>query len=124
MRPRCCLRNLTFFGINISSSQFPVPSCSSPVATLVASLVVGCGNWQLATGHWQLLLERALRGLSLTLLLRQDFALVNPALHADHAVGRLRFRESPVDVGAQRVQRQTSLEVPLGARDFVSVQAA
>src|SRR5262249_10213841 len=45
-------------------------------------------------------------------------------LHADHAVGRPRFGEPVLDVGTQSVQRQASLQVPLGACDFVSVQPA
>ena len=36
----------------------------------------------------------------------------------------LRFGESVVDIGAQRVQRQTSLQIPLRARDFIAVQTA
>src|SRR5512133_3812968 len=122
MRPRCCLRNLTFFGINIISSQLPVlgsQSCDSQPCCLLI------GRLRLATGNRlrQLSLERVLR-LSFATLLRKDLAFVDPALHADDAVRGLRFRESPVDVGAKGVQRQTTLQIPLGARDFVSVQAA
>src|SRR5258708_2994287 len=36
----------------------------------------------------------------------------------------MRLGKTVVNVGAQRVQRQTALEVPLGARDLVAVQAA
>ena len=42
-----------------------------------------------------------------------DVALEDPALHADDAVGRLRFGEAIVDVRAQGVQRHASLAVPL-----------
>src|SRR3954470_1651224 len=101
MRPRCCLRYLTFFGINIS--RFPVP----------------CFRLERArTGHGLLLL---LRG---GLLGAEDLAFVDPALHADHTVRGLRFGESVFNVRAQRVQRQTALQVPLRARDLVAVQAA
>src|SRR5579884_371982 len=62
-------------------------------------------------------------GLGLAFLLRQNFAAVNPALHADHAVRGLRLGETVINVRPQRVQGQTSLQVPLGARDFVAVQA-
>src|SRR5581483_8409764 len=62
--------------------------------------------------------------LSFALLLLQDLALVNPALHADDAVGGARLGETEVDVGAQRVQRQPSLQIPLRPRDFVAVQAS
>src|SRR5436309_5770210 len=47
-----------------------------------------------------------------------DFALVNPNLHADGAVGGAGLRESVVDVRAQSVQGQLALQVPLGAGDL------
>src|ERR1700730_10965905 len=94
MRPRCCLRYFTFFGINIKSAL-----ASSPT------------------------LKRA-RLLRLALLGRQDFAFVDPALHADHAVGGPGFGEAIFDISAQRVERQAALQVPFGARDFVAVQPA
>src|SRR6266567_7245021 len=87
MRPRCCLRYFTFFGINISSSQLSVLS------------------YQLARGSWlAAFLERAAghRVLCrLTLFRREDFALVDPHLHANHAVGGARFREAILDIGTQ-----------------------
>src|SRR5579863_5489885 len=55
-------------------------------------------------------------------LLLQNLAIVDPALHANHAVGGPGLRQPEVDVGAQRVQRQASLEVPLTAGDFSAVQ--
>src|SRR6185437_15111097 len=67
-------------------------------------------------------LERSYR-LRLASLGRQNFAAVNPNLYTDHAVRGTRFCESVFDVGAQRVQRQTSLQIPFGTSDFVSVQA-
>src|SRR5687767_4848472 len=51
-------------------------------------------------------------------------ALVDPALHADLAEARLGLRRAVVDVGAQGVQRQLAVQVPLGARDLGAVQAA
>src|SRR6516225_490851 len=112
MRPRCCLRYFTFFGINIMSSQWPVLGSDTGA------------NWRLATGYRFLLKRSRSCRLRLTLLLAQDLALVHPALHADHAVSRARFRETVVDVGAQGMQGQASLQIPLGARDFVAVQTA
>src|SRR5438552_4148509 len=44
--------------------------------------------------------------------------LVNPALDADLPVGCARLGEAIVDVGAQRVQGQLPLEVPLRAGDL------
>src|SRR6202166_3700195 len=44
-------------------------------------------------------------GAALDAALGHVFALVDPALHANHAVGRVRLRESEIDVGAQCLQR-------------------
>src|SRR5215472_5094056 len=55
---------------------------------------------------------------------RQDVSAVDPHLYPDHAVGGARLGESVFDIGAQRMQGQTSLQVPLRARDFVAVQPA
>src|SRR5262249_44748965 len=54
----------------------------------------------------------------------QALALVQPDLDADLTVGGVRLREAVVDVGAQRLQRQLAVQVPLGARDFRAVQPA
>src|SRR6202040_2369956 len=63
-------------------------------------------------------------GAALDAALGHVFALVDPALHANHAVGGVRLRESEIDVGAQCLQRQAPLQVPLLAGDFRPVQAA
>src|SRR5215472_2701077 len=76
----------------------------------------GCFS-KCSRAHWLSLFRAAL-------LLRQDVAAIDPHLYADHAVGRPRFGEPILDVGTQSVQRQASLQVPLGACDFVSVQPA
>src|SRR5687768_10423592 len=51
-------------------------------------------------------------------------ALVQPHLHADLSVRRVRLGEPVVDVGLEGVQRKTSILVPLGAGDLGAVQAA
>src|SRR5207248_2539208 len=56
--------------------------------------------------------------------LRRDFALVDPGLDADHAVGGLRLAQAVVDVSTQRVQRDAAFAVPLGAGNLDAVQAA
>src|SRR5215831_6559384 len=56
--------------------------------------------------------------------LLEHFALEDPHLHADHAVGGAGFGEAVVDVRAERVQRNAAFAVPLRARDFRAVQAA
>src|SRR2546425_9051530 len=93
-RPRICLRYLTFFGINIGLSCLP-PSRASDL------------------GQAQPVL-RPRHALQL--------ALVDPYLHADLPVGRAGLAEPVIDVGAQRVQRQLPLQVPLGARDLGAAQ--
>src|SRR5262249_14796049 len=57
-------------------------------------------------------------------LRHEALALVQPHLDPDLAVGRVRFREAVVDVGAQCLQRQLAVQVPLRARDFRAVQTA
>src|SRR5450755_159832 len=99
MRPRCCLRYFTFFGINIKSALSSQPSALSEK------------------------LERASL-LRFAFLGRQNFAFVDPALHPDDAVGGAGFGETVVNVGAQRVQRQPTLQIPFRTRDFVAIQAA
>src|SRR5260221_39120 len=56
--------------------------------------------------------------------LGHDLALVDPDLDADPAERRLGLGEAVVDVGAQRVQRHTTLAVLLGARHLGATQAA
>src|SRR5512141_1539368 len=73
------------------------------VAGLAAALVLGFG----------------IRGVQV-----EDLALVDPHLDADDAVGRLGFRKTVVDVGAQRVQRHAAFAIPLRTGDFRAVQAA
>src|SRR5215475_9185004 len=81
-RPRICFLYFTFLGINIAYSRFPLTriSCS-----------LGCGS-RVCRFAFLLNLGRALRNV---------FTLVDPALHADHAVGCVRFRSAEIDVRAQ-----------------------
>src|SRR5260221_6027821 len=57
-------------------------------------------------------------------LRHQALTLVEPYLDADLAVGRVGFREAVVDVGAQRLQRQLTVQIPFGPGNFGAVQAA
>src|SRR5580704_16536565 len=77
-RPRCCLRYFTFLGINIKvASQAPALD-----ARAYANGGVGCR--------------------ALVAALRHVSTLIDPALHADHALGRIRLGEAIIDIGAQR----------------------
>src|SRR5262249_26339339 len=127
MRPRCCFRYLTFFGINITR-----------ILKLIVNLVIWeSGNRVIGLDDWPItrLPNYAITRLSLGPSLRpprrplpvflfaaalrhQALALVEPHLDADLAVGRVRFGEAVVDVGAQRLRRQLAVQVPLRAGDF------
>src|SRR5687768_776687 len=104
LRPFCSLRYLRLAGCSTSCS---------------------CSCWRLARlarGGLFRLNRRLLRGKQVLLAFRHDLAFEYPHLDADDAVGRLRFGEPVIDVGAQRVQRHTALAIPLGAGDLDSVQ--
>src|SRR5690606_23681078 len=55
-------------------------------------------------------------------VLAQHFALEDPHLDTDDAVGGRGFRGCVVDVGTQGVQRHTTFAIPLGTSDFGTVQ--
>src|SRR6185503_19099020 len=112
IRPRCCLRYLTFFGININAFLY-LWIDRSINRSMDLSLSAAAGRAPRLP-----ILFLAAR------LWREALALVEPHLHADLSVGRPRFREAVVDVRAERLQRQLAVQVPLGARDFGAVQAA
>src|SRR6266436_1676395 len=59
--------------------------------------------------------------LNLRSLLGNVFALIDPALHTNHAIRGVGFRGAVINVCAQRLQRQSSLQVPLLASDFRAV---
>src|ERR1700676_267947 len=50
------------------------------------------------------------------------FALINPALHSDNSVRGVRLSRPVINICAQRLQRQASLQIPFLARDFRAVQ--
>src|SRR5438128_5177752 len=126
MRPRCCLRYFTFLGINIKSAlryQSVTLSLRRSKLRLYTTPLIPA---HAASCPLQKSLECASHccGLRFALLLRQNFATVDPAFHPDYAVGGFGLGETVFDVGAQRVQRQAALQIPLGTRDFVAVQPA
>src|SRR5882757_2965981 len=114
-RPRICFRYLTFLGINIACSRFP------------GSRWLNRCRRVKARRHKNSLLRRRYCSLALFLnlgrALRHVFALVDPTLHANHAVRGVSLRETEIDIRAQGLQRQTALQVPFFAGDFSAVQA-
>src|SRR5215475_9610460 len=107
MRPRCCFRYLTFFGINIAVVLYLV---IRPDSTLRPGLRPSRRPFPI------FLFATALR--------HQPLSFVEPHLDADLAVRRVRFGEAVVDVSAQRLERQLPVQVPLRARDLSTVQPA
>src|SRR5579864_588740 len=125
MRPRCCFRYFTFFGINIESALFCHPEAPSFGAEGPGRRANRSRSLRATKSRvWRASLKSARRRNHFPLLLLQDLALVDPALHPNDAVSRARFTEAKVDVGPQRVQRQTPLQIPLRTRDFVAVQSS
>src|SRR6056297_2167571 len=74
----------------------------------------------LADGHGRLASDLVL----VELLVREDVSLVDPHLHTDATAGGLGLAHAVVDVGAQRVQRDATFAVPLGAAHLGTAQAA
>ena len=118
MRPCCCFRYLTFFGINMMnypltsasgfSSQLTVRACRTS-----SGLPSSCRRPRaLASLCARATARRPVIFLAADLR-HQALALVEPHLDADDAVGRVRLGEAVVDVGAQRLQRQLPVQVPL-----------
>src|SRR5580658_1802830 len=60
---------------------------------------------------------------TIQLRLIEHLALEDPHLDANHAISGARLGQSVVDVGTEGVQRNATLAIPLGARDFRSIQA-
>ena len=103
------------------AANSPVPSCQ-----LAETL---SGSWELTAGSYHP--RPAARGTPRSPIIFfapnprcQALTLVEPHLDANRAVGGERFGEAVVDVGAQRLQRQLAVQVPLRAGDFRAVQAA
>ena len=53
-----------------------------------------------------------------------NLALKDPALHANHTVGRARFGKAVFDLGTQRMQRHSTVSVPLPASHLSATKAA
>src|SRR6202011_148438 len=101
-RPLCALRYLLRFGLSMRvSSQGFAP------AALVA-------RW-LSLGQALFVRHR---------VVGEDLAFKYPNLDAAHTVGRLGGAVAEIDIGAQRMQRDPALAIPLHAGDFGAAQPA
>src|SRR5215472_13147255 len=99
-----------------------------PFCSLRYFLLAGCSilrSCTLAGGALALrrFRRRCRRRLRLRVV-RHHFALEDPDLDADDAIGRLGFGEAVIDVGAQRMQGYPTLAVPFGARDLDAIQSS
>src|SRR5262249_54782465 len=119
--PPCCFRYFTFFGINITSSLRCQPPNRQPPTSKLINL--GVGSWESAASASRSTARSPVVFLA-TNPGSEAVARVQPDLDADRAVGGERLREAVVDVGAQRLQRELPVQVPLGARDLGAVQPA
>src|SRR5271163_2200715 len=108
-RPRICFRYFTFLGINIAIVSFPNLS-----RTAVRQNLPCC---ELSGYDRSVFFFLNLRG-----ALRNVFALIDPALYANHAVGGVGFRGAEINVRTQGLQRQAPLQVPFFASDFRAIQ--
>src|ERR1700720_4791076 len=108
-RPLCALRCLLRFGASIASAYlFAVAITAAPV---MPALVPG----GLGFGEALVLRHR---------VVRQDLALEHPHLDAAGAVSGLRRGMAVIDIGAQGVQRHSTLAIPLHAGDLGTAKAA
>src|SRR5271156_5795840 len=110
-RPRICFRYFTFLGINIAIVSFP---------NLSRTAVLRNFSCYELSGHDR----RVFFFLNLRGALRNVFALIDPALHADYAVSGVGFRSAEINVRTQRLQRQAPLQIPFFAGDFRAIQTA
>src|SRR5437867_4420506 len=102
IRPRCCLRYFTFFGINMRNTPFrnsDLPKSARPKSDTC------CG--------------RTLRRPA-----GQDLAFINPALDSNDSVRGVGLSEAVIHIRAQGMQRQPALQIPFGPGDFRAIQPA
>src|SRR5437879_13529946 len=106
MRPRCCFRNFTFLGINMTKTLHDDQRKAREARKERLALRA------LRPLRSKLLRprlrspRRSLPVLFLSPTLRhQAFSFIEPHLDADLTVGRVRLREAVIDVRAQRLQR-------------------
>src|SRR5215467_4942233 len=130
IRPRICLRCLTFFGINIAFSHFEISNLRSEISELSVRPF-----WSLSprarrtrasfTLSRPRIVHRISSGAPGHRRIRiEDLTPVNPNLHADDSKGRIGLGKSVINIRTQSVQRQLTLQVPFAARDFRAIQPA
>src|SRR6266480_515257 len=118
LRPLNCLRYLVRLGCSILSSHQVRPWCDFGRRRRYRRR--RGGGQRRARRGGDLAFGRLLRELALV----EHLALEYPHLDADDAVGGVRFRQTVIDVGAEGVQRNSPLAIPLGAGDFRAVEAS
>src|SRR6516164_8309761 len=100
-RPRCCFLYFTFFGINIAFCSFYRPK-GRPLLRLPPSTTPASKGGLLQNQNARQPRSNDRHAFALWFLApgtpRNVFALINPALHADHAVRRLRLGRPVVNV--------------------------
>src|SRR3954451_16968362 len=100
---------LGLLGLQHGEPLNPSRSLSCLLAVAAAARAASLVGQALVLRHWVVL---------------EDLALEDPDLDAAGAVGRERRRGAVVYVGAQRVQRDAALAVPLHPRDLGAAEAA
>src|ERR1700688_1936993 len=105
------------------AARAAVSGISLSLALTSSSSLKSFGGSSSRNSRRPLLYGHCLRFRLLHAALGNVLPLINPALHANHAVRRVGFGGAIVNVSAQGVQRQPALQVPFLAGDFRAVQA-
>src|ERR1044072_7199545 len=125
MRPRICFRCLTFFGINMIDASYVllILATRSSAVTTSTLFAFAARAWTTLAFTNARLIDRIGTGAAGHRRFRvHDLTAIDSNLDADLSERGLCFRETIIDVGTQRVQRQLPLQVPLATGDFSAVQ--
>src|SRR5690625_164594 len=121
MRPRICLRYLTRFGSSILS--LPLHPCTTGAST-IAVITTGTAGLRTAAPAAVIFLGRTRQHGSTALAVAHDFAVEDPHLDADDAVGGLCPCRAVINVRPQSLERNATVRIPLRARLFGSSETA
>src|SRR5262245_41448269 len=122
MRPRCCLRYLTFFGINMMHSSSGRQRLEGREG-LEGITLLACPALPAHPAYPALPARLRSPGRPSRTAVpvffvaahawHESLSFVEPDLHANLAVGGARLREPVVDIRAQRLQGQLAVQIPL-----------